>query len=576
MIKYLKNISNFYIKILTSTFNRNSQFDRDFIDFKTRLENIADKMRTKLETCYDYIWDTSHSFQYLQKFKRLDRVIPIGDISKKYERMIGACRAEVDKTYKYFNRNKENPLLPREYPETPGRVYWVRSLVNKLKHFMDLLEKEEGIKKLKSYRQLVYHYNKVGVSMMQYEISVEQKLTCPKIRTLESMLSLPVAKALPDGGLELNFHPVLHSFLEENKMLLKLDIKLPSTNTFLVTKKDWLFAFRDHIAEIISNYSHASAEIHPDLSKLFSPFQNKLRAKLEPTLSDICWTYKEWELFSKERLVDIQAYRALVKQANDVYSFRLERALDSISQIKLFSLPEDDPWTLDYFMETVKSRCRAAALEMNTKSQMIEEAVEDMIELSQGEGSSLGEGEEGEEAGYESLSLGDRHQLETVSSAAKELRRNTCKRLIDKIIALIKSSLRALARHFERPTGSDPEAVSQLRIDYGDRRPNGDTVFVLEAFLEFPAIQLRPSLPEVQSSLSSVGKTIISTAKGVGQWRKLRRKEETVPAFVPHCESKKEMKLYNPLKEVEPLIEEQPANFFKAVLESKEISKESR
>ena len=47
---------------------RNTQFDKDFSDFNTRLESIAEKMKTKLEGTYDNIWDTPHAFQYLTRF----------------------------------------------------------------------------------------------------------------------------------------------------------------------------------------------------------------------------------------------------------------------------------------------------------------------------------------------------------------------------------------------------------------------------------------------------------------------------------------------------------------------------
>jgi hypothetical protein len=46
-----------------------------------------------------------------------------------------------------------------------------------------------------------------------------------------------------------------------------------------------------------------------------------------------------------------------------------------------------------------------------------------------------------------------------------------------------------------------------------------------------------------------------------------------VPGFVPNCDSVKEKKLYSAVKAEKPLIEEQQANFFKAVSESKEVTK---
>ena len=583
-------ISEFLLYNDLSALNRNSQFDKDFLDFNSRLENIADKMKTKLETSYDCIWDSPHSFQYIEKFKRLSTVIPVGDISEKYERMIGACRAEVDKTWKYFLKNKERPNLPRKFPEHPGRVCWVRSLVNKLKYFLDLLQAEEGARQLRSYRALVAQYNKVGVAMMRYELRLEQKPCGLKIRSLESMLALPVVRSLPGGGLEVNFDPVLQNFLEENKKLMKLDIKLPSTNRFLIAKKDWLYSFRDHIGEVINCFVRASEEIHPDLSRLFSPFQARLRASLEPTLSEISWTYQDWQDFCDDRLADIRAYQDLVRTANDIYLFRLEKTLESLSHshIPLYGLPTEQPWSLQQFLQTVKTNCRAAAAEISRKNEMVEEAVEDIIELAGRETSqasqaeteleqrrlrfrqSRGGGGNTEEAQSEAET-----EAETLSAAGRELRRNCCRRVIDKLTLLIKHNLRTLARHFERPKEEHTagSVIPQLRFDFEDTNPGGETVFVLNAFLDFPGIEVSPSVEEVQAALNSAGKIIISIAKGVGQWRMIKRREGNIPAFVPHCESRKERKLYNPVQSHQPLFEEQPANFFKVVSESKETTK---
>ena len=48
-----------------------------------------------------------------------------------------------------------------------------------------------------------------------------------------------------------------------------------------------------------------------------------------------------------------------------------------------------------------------------------------------------------------------------------------------------------------------------------------------------------------------------------------------MPGFVPNCDSGKErgLKLYSAVKTEIPLIEEQQSNFFKAVSESKEVTK---
>ena len=560
---------------------RNTQFDKDFTDFNTRLESIAEKMKTKLEDTYDNIWDTPHAFQYLHRFKKLSHVIPIDDIRMKYERMIAACKHDIEKTYKYYNRNKENPLLPREYPENPGKVYWVRSLVNKLKDYIDKFSDEEEMVRLRTYRQLVKLFNKIGVSMMQMEVKLQDKLNGPKIRCLESMLAMPIARDVADNRLSVNFHPLLKSYLEENKRLVKLDMKIPSTNKFLIAKKDWLFDFKDGFEEVITVFEEVSDMIHPDIKRLFSPYHVKLRETLNCTTSDIIWTFKEWRKFCNDRLEEIDSYKDIVKKANDIYNNRLEIIIDSIIQIELYSLPDGQPWSLHDFLDNVVQKCKRAAKEVNTKSKIIEDAVEDIIELSE-----MGEHQKSSTQKGRIKEVNDDHCYQTVterqnshnqSFAAKELRKITCKRVVDKLTQLIKLSLKSLAKNFESQNSEDDEKNLRLfkpnRFEFEVKNMDKEIIFSLKTYLNYPDVEVRPSIDEVQNMLNNAGKIMISVAKGVGQWKQMKRRDGNMPAFVPYSESKREQRLYNPVKVEVPIIQEEPSNFYKMVSDTKDVTK---
>ena len=49
--------------------------------------------------------------------------------------------------------------------------------------------------------------------------------------------------------------------------------------------------------------------------------------------------------------------------------------------VKLYALPKTEPWTLDRFLEEIKDACKDGAADLNRKSVMIEDAVEDLIGL---------------------------------------------------------------------------------------------------------------------------------------------------------------------------------------------------
>ena len=88
----------------------------------------------------------------------------------KYTRMIATFRSEMDRVTRFFKKQQNNAPVPRNFPETSGRIYWVRSLLYHLKHFIDHFEEEENLKKMPEYRKLVKQYNDTGVFLMKFEL----------------------------------------------------------------------------------------------------------------------------------------------------------------------------------------------------------------------------------------------------------------------------------------------------------------------------------------------------------------------------------------------------------------------
>ncbi len=42
---------------------RNEAFDKDYVEFLTRMDTVTEKLQHKLEVTYDGVWDTPHAFQ---------------------------------------------------------------------------------------------------------------------------------------------------------------------------------------------------------------------------------------------------------------------------------------------------------------------------------------------------------------------------------------------------------------------------------------------------------------------------------------------------------------------------------
>ena len=124
------------------------------------------------------------------------------------------------------------------------------------------------------------------------------------------------------------------------------------------------------------------------------------------------------------------------------------------------------------------------------------------------------------------LTVLDRHQIQAVNSAAKEIRKNYSKKISEKLISLIRSTLRVLAKYFNSAVG-EGQALEQKSDD--EKYDGRDIVFVLITYLSIPIVEVRPSVDEVQSMLNNAGRIIISVNKGISQWKNIKKKNGKVP-----------------------------------------------
>ena len=272
----------------------------------------------------------------------------------------------------------------------------------------------------------------------------------------------------------------------------------------------------------LARYHSVVSALASPLKKLFYPHLSKIKAALEPGMVEFNWTSYHWQEFTEQLLLNIDKFGQVVKTANDIFESRVEKTLQSMTELELYELPRDQPWTLDHFLDRVKARCVFAARELQRRSLMVEEAIEDLIEIATEANPKRKEEEDIEKDPYRDfLTVIDRSYTTSVSGAAKELRKNYGTIVSIKLINLIRASLRVLARYFN----IGEKGLKTVRVFVLDELVTepGQTTFVLRTQLSIPNVEVVPSMEEVQNILSVAGKIIISVTKGVRQWGRIQR-----------------------------------------------------
>ena len=565
---------------------RDKRFDSDLDDFNKKVSHITQTLRTKLEKEYSNIWDTHHGFQYLKRFETLAPLLEIKDIEAKHKRMLATFKSEMDNIAKVFKRYKNNPPIPRNYPEESGGIYWVRSLLSHLRQYIVLLEKEKNLTKRKEYNKLIQQFNDLGVNLMKFECQIEDSLKNVKIRRLEKMIAKPILKYTDEECLDLqvNFDPYLAQLLQRNERICKLNLELPSVHQYVVTRKTWFFEYRDMVEQMLESYKITMDSLVPDLRKLYAPHLNKIKDTLEPGFGEINWTCQTWEGFVEKVFKDIDTYKNLIQRSNDIYESRVEKLLEKMLTTELYAVPEDEPWTVEKFVETVKVMCKDGAKNLQKKNEMIEDAIEDLIVLALEFKPSMDEIAVDKEEIPEVTDLTslakklskkkspnsndillhlDSQQIAAIKKAADDLRKAYSKKICEKLILLMKNSIRTLTKHFQN-------AVSNA-----NENNDNNVIFVLNTYLSLPDIEVRPSVEEIQKMLNFVGQTIISVNKGIGQWKNVILNVPQIKnaEFTPQLEPVPEKKMYVAVRVEPELIIERHQNFFKAISENKEVAK---
>ena len=87
---------------------------------------------------------------------------------------------------------------------------------------------------------------------------------------------------------------------------------------------------------------------HPDTIRApFVPKEQTEEWKAEQQQKEAAHKQKEVARAQKRCLEDIDNFAHLMSRANDIYTNRIEKLLESMNTIKLYALPEREPWTLD-------------------------------------------------------------------------------------------------------------------------------------------------------------------------------------------------------------------------------------
>ncbi|KAG8237937.1 hypothetical protein J437_LFUL017487 [Ladona fulva] len=362
--------------------HRNKEFDADLKEFLKETDQLKESISELIEANFANVWETPQGIRFLLRFEKVSEKIPLSRMDEKYDRVLKYCEKEVDRILKMFRRQRDDPPLPRYFPPIAGRIKWVRSLKSHLEDMVESISSHPVLRILPATSDLLRKHLAVCVTLNSYESEITNIWMNHNVWVVDDCLSQNILCLCPDTGrLKVNLDQRIRLLIREAGCLAKMSIPIPIVTLTLLSKQDYFTTVNDSMQLLLNQFLSTVSRVKLEVRPLFLPQLVRLTALLTPGLNIIKWTDSGWKYFYTATLEAVKQFDVLVTRVHDVYTNRILQVLSSMQKVTLHILPEDEPSSVEEFVERTETNCIQAALELNRKSLMVEEAVEEILEL---------------------------------------------------------------------------------------------------------------------------------------------------------------------------------------------------
>ena len=299
---------------------------------------------------------------------------------------------------------------------------------------------------------------------------------------------------------------------------------------------------------------------------LMGPHMEKVDEVISPGLTLLRWTSLNIGSFVDSVYKALEELELLVDRVNGIHEHRIQVVFANMLEVPLCDLPATATVTITDFTSITAQLCAEASTTLDTKSQVAERAVQELIDLLLGPEVVLDPPEDETAPG----ALAIQRKIERRSKLHQEadnLFLTYEHQNMDTLIQLIRLTLEGLRRRVSVTTLMYGEYKS------GERRSN-HPLFESDLVLDLPNIVVRPSLEEVQQGLNRAVQMMIATTKQVYCWRQEQHNagtslEQETKALQSHSEVRSRGNLVRKVQFDASALR----TYFRVVSEHKEVSK---
>ncbi|KAM9783262.1 dynein axonemal heavy chain 5-like [Neosynchiropus ocellatus] len=534
-------------------------FDVDYEAFCRSTSEIHEQLRSFMDSTFVKIQNKERALDMLQRFERL-RIPDLG-LNEKYLRILESYGEDVELVFQIYAKQKSEPPVRWDMPPDSGRIMWARHLHSRIQEPMELFQRYDKVLSLPEAETVTQRYSSATKILLEFQ-NIHHQNWMKKVEGARMGLRASLLVRSPQtGALFVNFDPEILTQIREINYMKRIHLEIPPFAAVLHQKQASLKRNHDRLQLMLSENSRVRLKIQSVFEQLAKPHLAKVDEAIQPGLTSLNWTSLNIDRYLNNITKSLRDLELLMDRVNDLVEVRIESVLQEMSATTLCFLPEDGPVTCEEFVHITRELCLKQAHSLHTKSLLVEEAANEVINMlltfdhnpreeaeKTEEDSAAGSrtleraDSEGEDEGrslgppYSRSSLHPpasvglpspllrkkkkRVLMEVLEEEARELLAYFNHRNVDALLRLTRLNLEMLRKriHHSSAALSSAEADSPGRGKSSGLQP----IFKVHVTLTIPNISMVPALEEVQKAMNQAVECIVSVSQAVGQWSQER------------------------------------------------------
>ena len=245
-----------------------------------------------------------------------------------------------------------------------------------------------------------------------------------------------------------------------------------------------------------------------------TPHKDLLDISVSPGLTTLRWTSINLRSYVDSIYAEIAKFEQFLDNVEGIRRDRVLENFKAMLKTPLLDIPQQDVISVSSFLQTTEELCQAAAMSLENKSLVIENAVKELISLLLPEDKSLPEESPENLTGPGALTISKKIELRGKLVQEAELLMEYFEQLnIDTFLQLIRGALEALKRRVSFASS----------LTYSDHSLDKHTpLFVADIMLSLPNLVMQPSLEEIQQVMNHVAQTVLAVTKNIYCWGQQR------------------------------------------------------